>query len=246
MTPIFIISYNRYNMLKQLVDKLIVMGQERLIIIDNDSTYEPLLNYYRHLPQEVELIRMDGNYGHLVLRNQLWIHKDFRDKYELDTKNYCYTDSDILPMEDCPNDFMEIFEKILNKYTDINKVGFALNIDDIPLDNKYRNDIINWERQFWNSSIYDTEFDLILYKAAIDTTFSYQRAGTAPELEQAFRTGYPYMSRHLPWYLDFNNLNEEDINYINTTNNSATWARRIKPLQTIEQIKRQNDGGVYI
>lgn len=248
MIPIFIISYNRYTMLKQLVDKLIDMGQERLIIIDNNSTYEPLLKWFEHLPSEVTLIRMESNYGHTVIGDILWHNVEFMKEYKLDTQNYVYTDCDIMPIEECPNNFMDLFETILNKYPTINKVSFQIKIDDLPDHYKYKSSIIAWETQFWVNSIIDTELNVKLYKAAVDTVFSYRRGGTKPgEDWNCFRVGYPYIVRHLPWYLDMNNLDDEYSNYVKTSNQSASGARMFSPIISVRKPQQHyNDGGISI
>ena len=67
MTPIFIISFNRYTVLKKLIDRLYAMNQERIIILDNQSSYEPLLDFYRDLGKSVEIIYFQKNFGHNVL-----------------------------------------------------------------------------------------------------------------------------------------------------------------------------------
>ncbi len=214
MVPIFIISYNRYTALKKLIDKLLSFNLTRIIILDNNSTYEPLLQYYSEL-KEIDIIRNKENFGHLILR-ELYKDKRFKTKYNLNKENFIYTDSDILPIDECLKDFVNIFNLILKKYP-VEKVGFSLKIDDFPETFKMKNTLISWESQFWKNKIFDKNLNLNLYKAPIDTTFALRRAGTFPGWsESCYRTGFPYMARHLPWYVDSENLSSEDIFYINS------------------------------
>lgn len=44
--PIIIISFNQYFYLKQLVDFLIQNKYTNIVIVDNNSSYPPLLKYF--------------------------------------------------------------------------------------------------------------------------------------------------------------------------------------------------------
>ena len=63
--PVFLIAYNRLGYLRQLVAWLERAGYSDIRIIDNCSSYPPLLEYLERSPHAVH--RMDRNYGHLVL-----------------------------------------------------------------------------------------------------------------------------------------------------------------------------------
>ena len=45
---------------------------------------------------------------------------------------FVLTDSDIVPIEDCPLDAIEHFGEVLDRYPDRLKCGFGLKIDDLP------------------------------------------------------------------------------------------------------------------
>ena len=67
-----------------------------------------------------------------------------------------------------------------------------------------------------------------VYKAEIDTTFALYKpfcGGKADLYHQTFRTGFPYVIKHLPWYEDSGNLSEEEIYYINSVTQSTHWAK---------------------
>lgn len=226
MTPIFIIAFDRYSYLKAQIERFYELGQiDNLIIIDNCSTYEPLLNYYEELKDTVKIIRCDENYGHKVLNAKPFYggNPKFVKKYNMNTKPYAYTDCDILPSLDCPKNFLEIFKKLLHKYKDVSKIGFSLEINDIPDTLKSKDKVLTWESRFWENPIHDKEFSVKLYSAPIDTTFSIQRPGTPPGwYYRCLRVGYPYVAKHLSWYIDSNILSEEDQYYINTVKEKET------------------------
>ena len=98
--PIIINNFNRLEWLQQQIDWLKSVGQNNIHVIDNASTYAPLLAYYKKIPATVYLL--DRNVGH----EAIWrthIYQRFMNDY------YVYTDPDVLPAEDTPKDFMRIF-----------------------------------------------------------------------------------------------------------------------------------------
>lgn len=139
-------------------------------------------------------------------------------------------------MEECPLNVLEVFQEVLQKAPHVNKAGFSLNIFDIPdhFDRKW--EVIDWELQWWKNAV-----DKYLYTAAIDTTFALYKKGVSvsyyydkncdqgdghhrPEgFLKAIRTGYPFMARHLPWYVDSNNLSDEEIYVINHSEIPTHW-----------------------
>ena len=213
---IFIISFNRYTMLKSLMDRLIEMKiYQRIVILDNKSDYPPLLQYYQEIKNKFEIIYLPMNYRHGVLRNLY--NDEFCRKYNLHSEHYIYTDCDIVPVKECPPDFIQKFCKILEKYPHIEKVGFSIKIDDLPDSYEGKERIIKWESGHWGGRVFDEKIGIELFSAPIDTTFAMRRAGTFPGWSpgtSTFRTGAPYTSRHLPWYIE--TLSDEDKYYIQT------------------------------
>jgi hypothetical protein len=66
-----------------------------------------------------------------------------------------------------------------------------------------------------------------IYQAEIDTTFALYRpfsGGKADRNQKTYRTGFPYVIRHLPWYADSSSLSAEDEYYINTITQSTHWS----------------------
>ncbi len=201
--PIFIISFNRLSYLQGIISRLEEMGYKNLKIIDNASTYPPLLEYYNETNYEV--FRMESNYGHMVF----WKSEVFK-KYREDL--YVVTDPDVIPLDECPNDFVELFYKYLRKYPRIKKAGFSLKIDDIPKDAPLYTDVNKWERAY---NFFKIPFKNA-YTADIDTTFALyipDSIDISRRFLVAIRTGYPYQLKHLPWYKMPNEVTEEDKYY---------------------------------
>ena len=202
--PLFIISYNRKSYIEKLVNWLKNRDVSNVIIVDNNSTYQPLLEYYKMCPYKV--IHLKDNFGHTAV----WTCGQFDSL--LQKNYYIVTDCDILPTERCPSDIVEYLLEIINQYPDITKAGLSLKIDDIPDHYVFKDATLEWESQY-----YATKLSNNLYKAQIDTTFALYRPNTVLsrtlQWYNAARTAYPYEARHLPWYEDSLNPTEESLFY---------------------------------
>jgi len=215
-TPVFLIAYNRLHYLRQLVDWLDEAGYTNIHIIDNASSYPPLLDYYEDVPHTVH--RMERNYGHLVL----WDSHRFDET--ILQRPFILSDCDVLPVEGCPSDVAEYLFGILRRYRNFTKVGLSLKIDDIPDHYALKANVLEWEAPFWQHPLEGGS----LYEAAIDTTFALYRPGIPPQDQRwwrSLRTTSPYMARHLPWYADTSVPTEEDVFYQrNVTELSSQWS----------------------
>ena len=212
MTPIIINNFNRLSHLRRVIDSLTTRGYENLYVIDNASNYEPLLEYYRD--SGVRVFYLDTNVGY----TSLWrtpIQKNFVHSY------YAYTDSDIEPVPECPDDFVAYFKTVMDRYPQVRKVGFGLKIDDLPDSFALRKSVIDHESKFWGRPL-----EPGLYEAPIDTTFALYRPGVVGGWWlPAIRTGKPYCARHLPWYADSANPSAEDLYYQSTSSAPTHWTQ---------------------
>ncbi|TXB65410.1 glycosyltransferase family 2 protein [Vicingus serpentipes] len=214
--PVIIISYNQLFHLKQLVDFLLLNKHQDIVIIDNNSTYIPLLTYFDEIEKNnnVTIHKLRENFGHLVF----WKNKELFEKY---SKGYhIVTDADIVPHEKTPSNYLSVFLKLLNTNKDITKVGFSLYLDDIPDYNPNKKNIINWENQFWQNKINKH------YLSSIDTTFAMYRPNykrNNHNFLSGIRTNKPYTARHGGWYINPKALTEEQLFYIKTANSSSSW-----------------------
>lgn len=209
-------NFNRLDSLKQLVSALKKRGYDNIYIIDNLSTYPPLLEYYKTCPCTV--FRLDSNLG----INALWlsgINKKFRREY------FVYSDSDVVPVVECPDDFMHFFLEVLRKNRMARKVGFSLKIDDLPDCYAMKEQVINWEKQF-----FEIRHGEMLFRAPIDTTFALYRprCGRRPAnfYAEMYRTAWPYMARHIPWYVDSLNPDEENRYYMEHSRVKTSWTSK--------------------
>lgn len=215
--PIIINNFNRLSFLKRLIISLEKRGYKNIYIIDNNSTYESLLEYYKECPYTI--FRLKENVGYKAI----WETNIFdKFKYSL----YVYTDSDMEIDDSCPDDFLKHFINIMRKHPLCQKVGFGIRIDDLPDSFKYKQEVIQHESQFWKNEIHKN-----VYRAPIDTTFALYRplsGGPADYNQETYRTGAPYVIKHLPWYINTTNLDKEECFYINSITQSTHWTKIIK------------------
>lgn len=192
---------NRYATTKNMVEKLLLLNpEEKIIIIDNESTYEPLLLWYKEIESYVD-VRHSRNEGHLAL----WVNKLHNELSEY----FVYTDSDIQLNDNFPSDWKQIMFNYLLKYPDYIKVALALDIQGIPDCYAYKNQVIRNEGRWWL-----TQIEPHVYDADTDTTFFLMK-NTGDNTYKSLRLAHSNMiSKHIPWYIDINNLDEEEKYYL--------------------------------
>ena len=108
------------------------------ILLDNGSTYEPLLKWLETCPYPV--IRVGNNagcYGFWRARRHHFL-----------TSPYIVSDSD-LDLSGVPIDVVDRLRRALDENPDVAKAGLSLEIDDIPEHYAFKHDVVGWERQYW-------------------------------------------------------------------------------------------------
>ena len=216
--PIFINARDRLGVMKRMIDWLLDAGYRKLIILDNRSTYPPLLDYYRAFDRDsrVTVIRLEKNFGYKAL----WL-SGVLERLNIATP-YVYTDPDLLPVEDCPKDFVRRFMEILDDNRELRKVGFGLVWDDITFFDKERAQ--RTQRNFYEG----TQVGDGMYYAAIDTTFALYTNVRHYNVRFSVRTTGDLMAYHLPWYFDYDNLPPDEKYYVEHAESSASVATRFK------------------
>jgi glycosyltransferase involved in cell wall biosynthesis len=188
---------NRLSTTKKLVEDLLERGTESIIIIDNDSTYPPLLEWYKTLPAEVK-VHWGHNYGHHAI-----FMSGILNEIEGD---WCfYTDSDIQLNPKMPQNYQEIMYDWAIKLN-CNKIALALDVSDIPDWYWFREQVVRNESRWWGE-----EVEPDVYKADTDTTFCLIKKCDQFE---SYRLAGNFTSKHIPWYIDLDNLDAEEAYFI--------------------------------
>jgi hypothetical protein len=192
-----------------------------IYIIDNKSTYPPLVAYLKSIENQVNVLYMPENYGHRVyMRDEI---------LKLGGDKYIITDPDLLLNPNLPQNFIDILSELSDKYK-IGKIGFALDITNninnnlIASDNKMS--VIEWESRYWSDKIDNKEYEI--YNAEIDTTFVLINTKYYDGSLTGIRVAGNFTCVHIPWLNNYeNNLLDGELSYYRSNNLSTTWARQI-------------------
>lgn len=207
--PVIINNYNRLTYLMKLIKWLEQAGMRNIYILDNDSSYPPLLDYYSKCSHRVVFLKKNEGYRALWLRPELrHLIKDF----------YIYTDPDVVPDAYCPMDVIEVMYTNLKSNFKIDKIGIGLRIDNLPDHYSLKQKVIDWESQFHKKPVNE-----LFYQAPVDTTFALY----APYSEgggecKAYRTRAPYQVLHLPWYENSVHPDSESLFYLQHQKGAST------------------------
>lgn len=224
MIPVYINTFNRLTTTRNLVDQVTQLDNAQPVVIDNCSTYEPLLDWYESNPCDV--VRLRENIGH----HAPWLSGVISGDR---ATQYVVTDCD-LDLAGVPVELLSVLASAFDwRVRTPVKSGVALRIDDLP---HWQSGVVTWESRWWK---YPVSHDRRFYWAAIDTTFAMYKS-TSPHHEcmnvvgsTAVRLGGEYQARHVPWYLDCENLDDENRNYFETASASNSWKPRGKSLDSV-------------
>ena len=216
--PIFINARDRVIVMKKLVNWLLDAGYRNLIILDNDSTYPKLLEYYSELEKfsAVKIIPLKKNLGYKAL----W-KSNILETLKISVP-YVYTDPDVVPHENCPKDFVRHLQEILTHNREFRKIGPSLVWEDITF----------FDKKFWQRMESDFEkqapINENLCYANVDTTFALHANTRSYSLRFSMRTLGDMRLRHLPWYFDYDKLSADEKYYIEHADKSSSVASKIK------------------
>ena len=210
-----IIGYNQYTYIKNMVSQLEKYTKD-IVIIDNNSTYQPLIDYYNN-EFKYSLLKQKMNYGYTVYQSR-WV-KDITGNV------YILTDPDLQFNKNLPREFIRELINLSN-YFRADRVGFALFIDSDDI----REDITHvgftikeWENQFWQHRLpYPLNSNLELYSAPIDTTFCL--INRKHQGNNCIRVAGDYTCIHIPWHINFQiGLQENEYESYLNGNVSTNW-----------------------
>jgi hypothetical protein len=227
--PVFICNRDRLTWPRQLAADLTREARCEVIIVDNASTYPPLLEWYETCPHEVVRLKENrgpqGDWGGEIDRR-------------LTSDYFIITDPD-LDISQIPADWLSVLMDGL-RFDGIDKVGLSLRTDDVP-EGPDRDEIVAWESGFQRWPINER-----YYWARIDTTLAlYDRRRWVPTRprfrDRALRTAAPYAARHLPWYpMDAAMQKEEDYQLLHCDPRISHWSSK----RIADAADRNRDSGL--
>jgi len=212
--PIYIIAFNNLTYVKNTIRQL-KQVTENLIIIDNNSTYPPLLNYYTN-ECKYKVIRNNEN---------LFVESSLIKKFNHMFPDYfALTDPDLAYPSNIDINTLYILKDLTEKYN-VYKAGLALCIDK---DQDFRDikamngrSIREWEQQFWVRRLNDDKYEV--YKANVATTFAvYNKKNFRGSYLDGVRLAGPYQCLHLPWYKSCT-VPTDELEYYAKSQKYSTW-----------------------
>ena len=215
--PIVMIAYNNLFFVRNFILQ-IKHFKNPIILFDNKSTYEPLLQYYKEIKAElgskIDIRLMDENKGCHVA--SLYEHTL--------PKIYILSDPDLQLNPGMPENFSDILLALSIKY-EAYKVGLALDISEpekLLSCKEYENGqtIMEWEGKYWKKPIADNDYEL--YDAPIDTTFCLINRAYSKETQ--IRIAGDFTAKHLPWYKGFlkEHISSNELEHWKRGNNSSS------------------------
>jgi hypothetical protein len=211
--PIILNNRNRFDSLRRMITWLLAAGCTDIRILDNDSTYPPLLSFYDQLPARVSLQKLGENIGPWAFW-KLDLHKGM-------TTPYIVSDADLVPADFCPDHLIRQLAFVAGRFPDCGKVAPGLRVDTISP--KYGQCVaaFQFEARYWSSPVASG-----LFAAPVDTTFALYPAGAEfTNRGGNLRLGYPYLLEHTPWQVEEDALTEEETFYrAHTAKTFSHWS----------------------
>ena len=213
--PVIINNRNFLTWPKAMVERIKEYdGVGEIIIVDNDSTYPPLLEWYATNPCRIE--KLDTNVG----MGAPWVSGVVK---QLNGAPYVLTDPD-LGLEETPDDtLLHLLDKLNTLQLD--KVGLGLDWQIVEKKSPYYERLNLYEKSRWNNSPVK---DGVYTEVQIDTTFAlynvdYYFIGGGS-------TTFPYVARHYPWEFSIEEArnSEEFMYYMDNATSASSYKTLIK------------------
>ena len=222
--PVIINNCNLLSYPKAMVNSLSRFDNiGDIIIVDNSSTYEPLLDWYSTNPCTV--IRTNQS-SHLTPWN-IDLPSTLKSKY------YVVTDPD-LDLSITPLNSLNYLVEKIKLHEEYDKIGLSLKNWNVPSDSPYHQFLKNWSSTTWNDNSLRDE---LLHSQQIDTTLAMYDINRNPR-GNSCATYLPYSVNHIPWeftteYIkDLKNKNYEYYYYLSNSNSSSTYKSFINFIPT--------------
>jgi hypothetical protein len=196
-----------------MVNCLLKLPDVEISIIDNNSSYIPLLKWYKEIENSnIRVIRLTENLGHLCF------YKAGLDKEIKEDEYFCLTDPD-LDISNLPSNFLDILKNGLSngKYK---KCGLFLEMKDLPDNSTFKK--YEEDEQYEKVNINGIEY----IKRNFDTTFGMYKFSNE---SGSILTNESCKAIHIPWYYSkekqYDNnilIDSEYAYYVDNCNASST------------------------
>lgn len=205
-TPVFLISYNRGDMLKNAITGIRRLSRPTEIIIHDNGSNDPrTIMILNELEQGgIKIFRCPPALTAEEL--DVRVNETLRDFFSNWGEPVRYV------VGDCQIDLtvadpliLDVFDELLSKFRQIECVGPMLRIRDIPQSYPLKNHVMNRHiEQFWKQAPIFSQLstcEVAVLEAPIDTTFALHRAGEPFKLvKKGMRVYEPFEALDLDWY----------------------------------------------
>jgi len=218
MIPVYIPTFNNPTYTNNFINQLERLNLSMITVVDNASTYPPMVKLLHEISSKYEIIRLNENRGpHLLIRDLNY--------YEKLPNYFILSDPDIEISRNIPEDFVKTLIEVSEKFK-IGKVGLALEIPNeeellekfIYMDGEKRS-LIEWEEQFWENEVGKTSQGDSIFLTTLDTTFALynKKYFNLEDRYKSLRIGGRYISKHLGSYAKTIVPQEENEYYLSNT-----------------------------
>jgi hypothetical protein len=216
--PLIIPNFNQLHYLVNLINWWnYYTGSAPVYVVDNKSTYNPLLKFYNgmHFDNVKVLMYAENNCGENLMQ---LITSQIHPKYNF----YCISNPDIMPHPGTPENFLQLFRYCIEE-KGYHHAGFQLKIDDLPWYIDNRDMVMQNEKKFWHSER-KIIFEKHIYgaqMASIDLTFcmySTENGGWQwPKDKKNWGNSLRILEAfHLGWYISPDTRIDDHLNYFKT------------------------------
>ena len=257
MIPIFIIVKDRTTVLKQSMESYqnLIKSPIEIILLDQESTYPGMIDFLKQKEKEgMKVIYLKntkpvGNSMFPAIRSPI-----YQICQEMSVRYYVLTDPDIM-FEKIDGDILEFYTFFMENNPGFDAIGPMLEIDDIPDYYPFKAEALKRHKLFWDATgdyalygppkpIQYKEKTISYQVAPIDTTFALRDIQKRKFCwtSNAVRTRKPYTAKHLDWYIDPNNITEDQKYYIDTADThcgishwGGTWLNSSKKFRIFKE-----------
>lgn len=220
--PIIVPVFNLVSYAKFMVEQLKERGLNNFIICDNNSTYQPMIDYLNELSKTDRVVMFDQNLGPRIFAER-------QEFLSVLPEYFILSDPDLIFNDDLPKNFISKMKRIIDTYN-VSKAGFAIDIEKTKDKFFNHNQVQIWEGRYWSNHInlYPERDDIFF--APIDTTFClYKKSVLIQELKKvnyettlvpSVRIAGRFTCQHMGWWKD-QPVPQDEMDFYNQT---QTWA----------------------
>jgi hypothetical protein len=222
--PVYLTNWNNLDTGFKMMVEWFLNRDMKVTVFDNQSSYPPLLEYYKQMAQDIDVIHVGKNANTWVF----W-QEGFNTEERTKT-HYITSDADCPPDPDCPDDVIEKMCAVLDELPTCKKVSPGIRLDNLPDCYARKTDAIACQAGVASSPDWGvTQSEPIevagvkIRRAITDTTLTMWRAGercpgrlsTSDWQQEQYRMDAPYLVKHVPWYADSARPTAESLFYRN-------------------------------